>query len=135
MKFRTQYNYDNATMADKEVVLGPSETDKSQNETLSQLIKRFTAQGIVIPPAEFVPEKPGEEEAMLNGEYDDVTQSDDFDLADVSAALTDAQEIISSLRNKQKEPSSTPTVQKQQDEPNKGSNADVANATPQTSGQ
>lgn len=135
MKFRTQYNYDSATMADKEVVLGPSETDKSQNETLSQLIKRFTAQGIVIPPAEFVPEKPGEEEAMLNGEYDDITQSDDFDLADVSAALTDAQEIISNLRNKQKEPSSTPTVQKQQDEPNKGSNADVANATPQTSGQ
>ena len=135
MKFRTQYNYDSATMACLEHVSGVSETDVSQNETLSQLIRRFTAQGLVIPPVEFQPEKPEETEQMLNGELDDITQSDDFDLADVSEALAEATEIVSNLRDKENKAKDTAVSQSPQDEANKSHIADAASAAPQASGQ
>lgn len=118
MKFVTHYNFDPAVMLAMEHIDGPSETDGSQNETLSQMIKRFTSQGLVIPPVQFAEETEQDVEEMLQGQRDDITQDGDFDLADASAALVEAQEIIANLRDKKTQAdSSTPEVEKTQEEP------------------
>lgn len=115
MKFRTQYT---EIILDAEKDFPPTETDGSQNETVAQMVKRFTSSGIVIPPAVFEEEKEEDVEAMLRGEKDDLTEADDFDYADAALALAEAEEVTAELK-KILAAKTTPKAEKSQEEPKK----------------
>lgn len=115
MKFRTQYT---EIVLDPEGKFPPTETDGSQNETVAQMVKRFTSSGIVIPPAVFEEEKEEDIEAMLRGEKDDLTEADDFDFADAALALKEAEEVTAELK-KILAAKTTPKAEKSQEEPKK----------------
>lgn len=116
MKFRTHYNFSAELDLDPEKGFPSSETDASQNEDLSQLIRRFVSQGLVIPPVHFVEQTEEEIDEMLNNDAPDVND-DDFDLADASETLAEAQKIIQNLQKKQDSTPSTPKAEKAQEEP------------------
>lgn len=118
MKFRTHFT---EVILDAEKDFPPSETDGSQNETVAQMVKRFTSQGIVVPPVSFEDEKETDVEEMLRGDKDDLTESDDFDLADAALALEEAKEVTEELK-KIIASKTTPKAEKSQEEPKKAQN-------------
>lgn len=115
MKFRTHYT---EIILDGEKGFPPTETDGSQNETVSQMVRRFTRQGLVIPPVSFEEEKESDVEEMLQGLRDDITESDDFDLADAALVLAEAKEVTAELQ-KIIAAKTTPKAEKSQEEPKK----------------
>lgn len=118
MKFRTAYT---EVVLDAEKDFPPSETDGSQNESVAQMVKRFTSQGLVIPPVSFEEEKEEDVEAMLKGEKDDLTEADDFDLADAALALEEAKQVTAELE-KILAAKTTPKTEKSQNEPKTAQN-------------
>lgn len=125
MKFRTQYT---EPVINAEHGFPVTETDGSQNESVSQLVRRFANQGIVVPPVEFEPETQGDLAEMLAGLRDELTERDDFDLADAAIALAEAEQISSMLKEKLNS-ATTPagSQKKEQEEPKSANTADVAN--------